>query len=285
MFRIFVTKISSKYKLVRNNTDRNFQMEDITYFEFDDINKVLKIDFYNHMLDHFWCVRRFHSSQLLADADTKKPVILMNNECEDYVITTRTYADNILSCIQSMDIAIISIKDLYDRSTYDRYQISFVNFTEYHYEIFNNKVSTIRDVILRLIKHLYCLQIDKATYDNIFIKNPHMKNEPVFDTYDKLRKIYNQCKDSRNKANHEGDFRIEELGELNIFESTRVFGKQSPYYEAMEVERNSAILRIRESSKLLSKMYRLRNNLLGVIFEFYEYFDKPFMEHIDLINS
>ena len=258
-------------------------MENITYFEFDDINKVLKIDFYNHMLDHFWCVRRFHSCQLLAE--TKKPVILMNKECEDYVITTRTYADNILSCIQSMDIAIISIKDLYDRNTYDRYQISFVNFAEYHHEIFNNKVSTIRDIILRLIKHLYCLQIDKATYENVFEKNPYMQNEPVFETYYKLRKIYNQCKESRNKANHEGDFTIKELGELNIFESTRVFGKQSPYYELMNVERNSAILRIQETSRLLTKMYKLRNSLLGVVFEFYENFDKPFMEHIDLINS
>lgn len=258
-------------------------MEDISYFEFDNINKVLKIDIYNHMIDHFWSVRRFHSSQLLTEK--WEPVILMNKECEDYVIKTRAYADNILSCIQSMDIAIISIKDLYDRNTYDRYQISFVDFAEYHYELFNNKVSTIRDVILRFIKHLYCLKIDEATYNNVFIENPNMQNEPILETYKKLRKIYKQCKDFRNKANHEGDFRIDELGELNIFESTRIFGKRSPYYTKMDVERNSAILRIQETSNLLTKMYKLRNDLLGVVFEFYENFDKPFMEHIDFINS
>lgn len=197
-----------------------------------------------------------------------------------YVLQTNVLMNKIDGCFSNMDDAILYIRKFYDRAFFDKYSISYVDFVEYHTDMFNYKLCTIKDLSHKLILLVYGKDISiynwKVTQSCL---NEH-GNHDMLSLYEEAMPLFSFIMNKRHSASHDGKSDISELYDLGFVENMRLYSKNNPNLNQNDVERESINLRLTKGHEHIANLVSLRNNVLRFLCRYYHYLYQHFYNTI-----
>lgn len=258
-----------------------YKMNDIILPEelrLDDETVLTNVDFIQLLSDLFQMAYKSLETNK-AYLNNGKDSKLLNDNIQ-YILQTNVLVNKIGGRLRHMDEAIIFIRDFYDRDFYDKRHISYVDFAEYHTDMFNSNVSTLKDLCHKLILNIY--QKDVNYYNWKPTKNclQEKANKALLDLFEEAKPLFSYVIDNRNSAEHDGKSDIKKLFDLTFIESMRLFSKKNPNLDHDLVERMSVNLRLTKGWDHLKELVSIRNNLLRFLCRYYHCLYQPFYDTV-----
>ncbi len=132
---------------------------------------------------------------------------------ERYIIDAYDIIHNIHNCLETIDNAILFIKEGWDSEFGVKHRINEDTYLLYHYDIICHKIYTVRDLYFKLINHIYELGLKnkECKWKNIKGKRKSISNTFLFsllnDNQNSLKSIYLV----RTVSSHDGVIRDKSL--------------------------------------------------------------------------
>lgn len=190
------------------------------------------------------------------EGDAKDNWDLLSDD-EKIILKTYKVLSSICNTLSRIDMSCAFMKRSCGKHILDRLQISIIDYSLYHYEVFCYKVSTLRDLYFKLINILYDLKIPNqcCKWDRISKEREKINNEFLFslleDSYNYL-KIINV---RRNGTAHDGKTEHGAFDEISPYVTFTMYAdKMSELDDCMNINRNSYLqYRLKESRKNFQK--------------------------------
>lgn len=244
----------------------------------DDSSILYNIDFVQHV--DFLFKLAYKSYEMNREyLKTGKNVSVLNDNIQ-YVLQTRVLMTTIEKCLKCLDDSIIYIRKFYNRTKCDENHISYVDFVEYHTDMFNYKLSTIKDLSHKLVLHIYAEKTKDNKYEWKTVEKCIKKygNNALLDLYNEAFPLFSYVTTKRHSSAHDGKTDIKELFDLGFIESARMYCKEKPDLNHDDVERMSANLRLTKGYEHLVNLVSVRNNLLRFLCRYYHSLYQCFYE-------
>ena len=235
----------------------------------DDSSILYKIDFVQYVDFLFKIAYKSYKTNREYLKMCKNANILNDNI--QYILQTRVFLTTIENCLKRLDDSIIYIRKFYDRIKCDENNISYVDFVEYHTDMFNYKLSTIKDLSHKLVLHIYAETTKDNKYEWDVVEKCIKKygNNELLDLYNEAFPLFSYVTTKRHSSAHDGKTDIKELYDLGFIESARMYCKEKPDLNHDDVERMSVNLRLTKGHEHLANLVNVRNNLLRFLCRYY----------------
>ena len=244
----------------------------------DDSNILYQIDFVQHVNLLFeLAYKSFEKNRDYLRAGKDASVL---NDNLQYIFQTRVLMTTIEGCLKCIDNSIIYIRKFYDRTKCDENNISYVDFVEYHTDMFNYKLSTIKDLSHKLVLHIYNEPTKEYEWKIVKKCITRHGNQELLNLYDEAFTLFKHITAKRHSAAHDGKSNINELYDLDFIESARMYCKEKPDLDHDDVERLSVNLRLTKGHEHLVNLTSARNNLLRFLCRYYHCLNSTFSKAI-----
>lgn len=146
-------------------------------------------------------------------------------------------------CLESIDLGMKFISD-YSKRDYIRPDfVPFDKYAVYHCDVIYHKISTIHDVLLKLINAVYNLglQNNNCKYKEIEKHKTDIDNDMLFELIDAFYKLTKKINDRRNSSSHDGKLKIPALNDIRSYLMLCEVKEKFPliYSQDKNYERNS----------------------------------------------
>lgn len=190
---------------------------------------------------------------------------------EDYVKKNHDIQEAIISSLESIDYAIHFIGE-YDENEYLKSDyIPFDKFAEYHYDVICHKVSTMKDLFLKLTNQTYNLGLGQkeCKWKNIEDKKDIINNTDLFNLFEVNKVLNSDIKNRRNSSSHDGKISIPFLHDIRLYlwaskanETLSKFMVGNPNYERTSHEYSLQINMAKK--KALEECKIIRYNIFAI---------------------
>lgn len=190
---------------------------------------------------------------------------------ENFVKTEYDIQNSLFSSLEKIDYAMRFIES-YEKKDYLKSDfIPFDKYAAYHYDVICHKVSTAKDLFLKITNQTYNLGLGnrECNWNNIKKKRSIIDNPFLFDLFEANDKLNSGIKNKRNDSSHEGVLKISSLHEIesNLWTSkaNEVLAKfmpSNPNYERNSSEYSAQISLAKK--KILEDCTIVRYNIFAI---------------------
>lgn len=160
---------------------------------------------------------------------------------EIFILGLYNILNSIENCLFSIENASIFMKHFFGKNYFEKYQISSVDYYQYHYDVFCFKISTLKDLYYKLINYLYGLKLKgkNCNWCEIEKKKDEINNPFLFylitENYNRLSIIYN----SRNDSAHEGKIGHKAFNDIAPYVMIDIYAKNKIIENNYVIKRGS----------------------------------------------
>lgn len=139
---------------------------------------------------------------------------------EKYIIDVFTFHSKIFEILESLDYVIIFLKKYNtDEDCYKENGIDIIKYIKYHLETFAYKISTIHDLLFKLINEIYQLNLEEeeCNWKHIKKKKKNIMNQDILICLDCFHFTFKNLITVRNIIAHNGENPIPDFDELKPY--------------------------------------------------------------------
>lgn len=123
------------------------------------------------------------------------------------------------NCLEAINYACKFVSEYQEQDYLKNETIPFDKFCLYHYDVICHKISTLKDLYLKIVNHIYELNINKneCSWKEIEGKKQQIGNPSLFDIFDDNFKLMKGLEKKRNASSHDGVIHSEKLCNIQLY--------------------------------------------------------------------
>lgn len=191
------------------------------------------------------------------------------NTEERYIYEIFMLHRSLISCLETIDMAIGFISSYSKKDYMKKSYIPFDKYSLYHYDVICHKVSTIKDLYYKIINLVYELKLKNCNWKSLQKEEQNINNAFLFELLEANYKLVSNIEDKRNKSSHEGVIRHSLLSDIGFYLMVVDLQDKVPQFTPAEEKysKNSLIYsdRIKKAKKdFLANLRVVRYNVCSI---------------------